>query len=112
MGEFRFYSPLESCQVFAGHYDYFHYTPLLSSIQHRTLFWQGELDPFYDPESSNEIASLLPNDFYFLVPGQGHGIGNLRDCYNDIYFDFLSGSTNENLDKYKSKEYCLKNKIR
>jgi pimeloyl-ACP methyl ester carboxylesterase len=111
-GEIGSYSPLPSCQVFAGHFDYFHYTDSLPLIDHRTFFWQGELDPLYDPDTAHLISEKLPNDFSFLVPGLGHGIGNLRDCYNDIFFAFLEGAENAQLRALSEKDYCLKNKVR
>lgn len=110
-GEFYFYSPLESCASFRGYFDYFDYTESLSLIKNRTFFWQGSLDPLYHPDAALLIADKLKNDFSFLVPGQGHGISNLRDCYNDLYFSFLDGAENKTLSAISEKDYCLINKV-
>jgi pimeloyl-ACP methyl ester carboxylesterase len=111
-GEFAFYSALDACASFRGYFDYFDYTESLSFIKNRTLFWQGDLDPLYHPDAALLIAEKLQNDFSFLVPGQGHGISNLRECYNDIYFAFLDGADNSRLKELSEKDYCLINQIR
>lgn len=110
-GEFHFYSALESCTSFRGYFDYFDYTESLSLIKNRTFFWQGSLDPLYHPDAAIMIADKLKNDFSFLVPGQGHGISNLRDCYNDLYFSFLDGAENNTLRTISEREYCLINSV-
>lgn len=65
---------LASTAAFADSYDDLNFTsPLLSTIQARTLIIQGDRDPFYPVQLSLEMAGAIPNASLWIVPNSGHG---------------------------------------
>lgn len=65
---------LTSTAAFADSYDDLNFTsPLLSTIQARTLIIQGDRDPLYPVQLSLEMASAIPNASLWIVPNSGHG---------------------------------------
>ncbi|MFN8420463.1 MAG: alpha/beta hydrolase [Anaerolineae bacterium] len=60
-----------------------------------TLVVAGEFDPVTPPHWAKSAASHLPNSFYFLFPGGGHGVIELNDCSRGIMQSFLNDPTKE-----------------
>jgi len=71
---------LASTAAFADSYDDLNFTsPILATIQARTLIVQGDRDPLYPIDLSNEMSRAIPNSSLWVVPGGGHGpIGGER----------------------------------
>ncbi len=107
-GEYALYTPIESCQVFKGHFDYFNYRNSLQHLKMRTLVWHGEHDPVFDSQNAFETSRRLPNNFLFVVPGGSHSIGELGDCYPKIFFKFLQGSSDEEIKPLTKRADCQK----
>lgn len=107
-GEFALYSPIATCSQLQDDFEYYDYTQSLEKIQARTFFWQGELDHLYHPYTAQVIAEKLPNDFSFLVPGAAHGILEIKECYEKMFFSFLSGATNQELESISKSSQCQK----
>lgn len=105
-GEYPLYTPIESCQVFKGYYDYFDYTDSLKHLGMRTLVWHGEHDPVFDSQIAFETSARLPDDFLFVVPGGSHAVGELGDCYPKIFFKFLEGASNEEIRPLTKRAEC------
>jgi pimeloyl-ACP methyl ester carboxylesterase len=60
-----------------------------------TLVVAGELDPITPAKWAESAASHLPNSFYFLFPGGGHGVIDLNECTQGIMQAFLDDPTQE-----------------
>jgi pimeloyl-ACP methyl ester carboxylesterase len=71
---------LASTAAFADSYDDLNFTsPILATIQARTLIVQGDRDPLYPIDLSIEMSRAIPNSSLWVVPGGGHGpIGGER----------------------------------
>jgi pimeloyl-ACP methyl ester carboxylesterase len=105
-GEYSLYTPIESCQVFEGYYDYFDYSESLQHLKMRTLIWHGEHDPVFDSQIAFNTSALLPNNFLFVVPGGSHAVGELGDCYPKVFFAFLDEATDEELLSVTQRKNC------
>lgn len=65
---------LASTAAFADSYDDLNFTPqLLSTITAKTLIVQGDQDPLYPVELSQEMAKWIPNSRLWIISGGGHG---------------------------------------
>ncbi|MFN8420464.1 MAG: alpha/beta hydrolase [Anaerolineae bacterium] len=60
-----------------------------------TLVVAGEFDPITPAKWAQSAASHLPNSFYFLFPGGGHGVIDLNDCSKGVMQAFLDDPTQE-----------------
>lgn len=107
-GEYSLYTPIESCQVFEGQYDYFDYSESLKHLNMRTLVWHGEHDPVFDSQIAFETAKRIPDNFLFVVPGGSHAVGELGDCYPKIFFEFIKGASDEKLLPLTLRKSCQK----
>ncbi len=67
--------------------------PVTSDIP--TLVVAGEYDPITPAKWAESAASHLPNSFYFLFPGGGHGVIDLNECTQGIMQEFLDDPTQE-----------------
>lgn len=67
--------------------------PVVSDIP--TLVAAGEFDPITPAKWAESAASHLPNSFFFLFPGGGHGVVDMNDCSQSIMQAFLDDPTQE-----------------
>lgn len=67
--------------------------PVESNIS--TLVAAGEYDPITPAKWAESAASYLPNSFYFLFPGGGHGVIDMNDCSTGIMQAFLDDPYSE-----------------
>lgn len=76
-----------------------------------TLVAAGEFDPITPPKWAESAASYLPNSFYFLFPGGGHGVIDMHDCSQGIMQEFLDDPTVEPdgscIDEVGAPEWAL-----
>ncbi len=67
--------------------------PVTSDIP--TLVAAGEFDPITPAKWAQSAASHLPNSYFFLFPGGGHGVIDMNQCSQDIMQAFLDDPTQE-----------------
>lgn len=67
--------------------------PVVSDIP--TLVVAGEYDPITPARWAQSAASYLPNSYFFLFPGAGHGVIDINDCSKSIMQAFLDDPTQE-----------------
>lgn len=67
--------------------------PVKSDI--RTLVVAGEFDPITPAKWAESAASHLPNSFFFVFPGGGHGVIDMNECSSGIMQSFLDDPTSE-----------------
>lgn len=67
--------------------------PVVSNIP--TLVAAGEFDPITPAKWAESAASHLPNSFFFVFPGGGHGVIDMNECSQGIMQDFLDNPTVE-----------------
>ena len=67
--------------------------PVVSDIP--TLVVAGEFDPITPAKWAQDAASYLPNSFYFLFPGGGHGVIDINECSQGIMQAFLDDPAQE-----------------
>jgi pimeloyl-ACP methyl ester carboxylesterase len=60
-----------------------------------TLVASGEFDPITPAKWAEDAASYLPNSFFFLFPGGGHGVIDMNECSQGIMQAFLDDPTQE-----------------
>ncbi len=60
-----------------------------------TLVTSGEFDPITPAKWAEDAASYLPNSFFYLFPGGGHGVIDINECSKGIMQDFLNDPTQE-----------------
>jgi len=61
--------------------------PVVSDLP--ALVLAGELDPITPPAWGEKAAGALPNSFFYLFPGVGHGASTSGDCPVEILAQFL-----------------------
>lgn len=67
--------------------------PVVSDIP--TLVAAGEFDPITPAKWAESAASHLPNSYFFLFPGGGHGVIDMNDCSRSIMQAFLDDPTQQ-----------------
>lgn len=60
-----------------------------------TLVVAGEFDPITPAKWAESAASYLPNSFFYVFPGGGHGVIDLNECSSGIMQEFLADPTQE-----------------
>ena len=92
-GDAQIKALLASTKGFAESFDDMNFSPQsLATIRARTLIVQGDLDPLYPIEISEEMARAIPQARLWVIPGGGHGpIGGERwPEFVKTAFSFLS----------------------
>lgn len=70
--------------------------PLLPTIQAPTLVVKGPRDHYLPPEWAMEIAALIPNARYDIVPGTGHCSHiSMPGSFNRLVLDWIDDSLGE-----------------
>ncbi|MEZ4667916.1 MAG: alpha/beta fold hydrolase [Anaerolineae bacterium] len=67
--------------------------PVVSDIP--TLVAAGEFDPITPAKWAESAASNLPNSFFYVFPGGGHGVIDMNDCSRSIMQAFLDDPAQE-----------------
>jgi pimeloyl-ACP methyl ester carboxylesterase len=62
--------------------------PVASDIP--ALILSGEYDPITPPTWGEMAQQLLPNSYFYLFPGMGHGVSIAADCPTSITLQFLN----------------------
>lgn len=63
-----------------------------------TLIFAGEFDPITPPNWGKQVADRLEVSYFYIFPGQGHGVTGSSDCAKSIMQDFLDRPTSKPYD--------------
>lgn len=63
-----------------------------------TLVFAGEFDPITPPNWGQQVANRLENSYFYIFPGQGHGVTGSSQCAQAIMQDFLDRPNSQPYD--------------
>jgi pimeloyl-ACP methyl ester carboxylesterase len=76
-----------------------------------TLIISGEYDPTTPVTTGQMVSDDLPNDYFYIIPGMGHGATVNNDCSLSIVMEFLKDPSQKPdsgcLDQLQSFEFFL-----